>query len=60
MRFTIRGPEHKPYDESEGTLKIVRAAKAVFLASGGSAFSIRGVAKEAGMRGVPSLIGLRR
>jgi AcrR family transcriptional regulator len=49
MRFTIRSPEHKPYDESAGTLKVVRAAKQVFLRSGGGTFSIRGVAKEAGM-----------
>ena len=49
MRFTIRTPEHKPYDDSAGTLKIVRAAKSVFLASGGSQFSIRGVAKQAGL-----------
>ena len=49
MRFTIRSPVHKPYDESAGTLKVVRAAKLVFLRSGGAAFSIRGVAKEAGM-----------
>ncbi len=47
MRFTIRSPEHRPYDESPGTLKVVRAAKHVFLISGGSQFSIRGVAKEA-------------
>jgi AcrR family transcriptional regulator len=49
MRFAIRSPEHKPYDESAGTLKVVRAAKLVFLRSGGSQFSIRRVAKEAGM-----------
>lgn len=49
MRFTIRSPEHKPFDESAGTLKVVRAAKLVFLRAGGSQFSIRGVAKEAGM-----------
>jgi len=49
MRFTIRSPEHKPYDFSAGTLKVVRAAKLVFLRSGGGQFSIRGVAKQAGM-----------
>ena len=49
MRFRIRSPEHRPYDESAGTLKVVKAAKRVFLASGGSQFSIRRVAKEAGM-----------
>ena len=49
MRFTIRSPDHRPYDESAGTLKVVGAAKLVFLRSGGSRFSIRGVAKEAGM-----------
>lgn len=49
MRFTIRSPQHKPYDESAGTLKVVGAAKSVFLRSGGSQFSIRGVAKEAKM-----------
>jgi AcrR family transcriptional regulator len=49
MRFSIRLPEHKPHDEGPGTLKIVRAAKAVFLSCGGASFSIRGVAKQAGM-----------
>jgi AcrR family transcriptional regulator len=49
MRFEIRSPEHKPYDEGPGTLKIVRAAKAVFLSAGGTSFSIRAVAKQAGM-----------
>jgi AcrR family transcriptional regulator len=49
MRFTIRSPQHKPYDESAGTLKVVQAAKSVFLRSGGAQFSIRGVAKEAKM-----------
>ncbi len=48
MRFTIRSPKHKPFDESAGTLKVVRASKLVFLRSGGTQFSIRGVAKEAG------------
>jgi AcrR family transcriptional regulator len=47
MRFTIRSPQHKPYDEGAGTLKVVRAAKSVFLRFGGAKFSIRGVAKEA-------------
>lgn len=47
MRFTIRSPDHRAYDESAATLKVVRAAKRVFLAAGGSQFSIRGVAKEA-------------
>jgi len=47
MRFTIRSPVHRAYDESAGTIKVVRAAKRVFLASGGSQFSVRGVAKEA-------------
>jgi AcrR family transcriptional regulator len=49
MRFAIRSPQHKPYDESAGTLKVVQAAKSVFLRSGGAQFSIRGVAKEAKM-----------
>jgi AcrR family transcriptional regulator len=49
MRFTIRSPAHRPSDESAGTLKVVRAAKRVFLASGGSQFSIRAVAREAGL-----------
>jgi AcrR family transcriptional regulator len=47
MRFTIRSPQHKPYDEGPGTLKVVRAAKSVFVRFGGAKFSIRGVAKEA-------------
>lgn len=49
MRFTIRSPQHKPYNESEGTLKVMGAAKLVFVRSGGSKFSIRAVAKEAKM-----------
>jgi len=49
MRFTIRSPEHRPYDESPGTLRVARAAKLVFLRSGGAKFSIRGIAAEAKM-----------
>jgi AcrR family transcriptional regulator len=49
MRFTIRSPQHKPFDEGAGTLKVVRAAKSVFIRFGGAKFSIRGVAKEAKM-----------
>ena len=50
MRFTVYAPEHKAFDDSDGTLRVVRAAKALFLRTGGSAqFSIRGVAKEAGL-----------
>jgi AcrR family transcriptional regulator len=49
MRFTIHSPQHKPYDEGAGTLKVVRAAKSVFLRFGGAKFSIRGVAREAKM-----------
>lgn len=49
MRFVIRVPVHRTFDESPGTLKLVKAAKRVFARSGGSAFSIRNVAKQARM-----------
>jgi AcrR family transcriptional regulator len=49
MRFEIRLPKHRPFDESEGTLRVVKAAKQIFLRSAGTQFSIRGVAKEARM-----------
>lgn len=49
MRYTLRNPTHRPFDESEATLRIARAAKRVFLSSGGSKFSMRTVAVEAGM-----------
>lgn len=47
MRFTIPNPAHRAFDESETTLRLARAAKQVFLQSGGSGFSMRVVAKEA-------------
>jgi AcrR family transcriptional regulator len=49
MRFLIQSPPHRAFDESETTLRIARAAKHVFLKSGGSSFSMRTVAKEAAM-----------
>jgi len=49
MRFTIRSPGHRPFDENSGSLKIVKAAKQVFLRETDSGFSIRNVAKEAGL-----------
>ncbi len=49
MRFTIRSPGHRPFDENSGSLKIVKAAKQVFLRETDSGFSIRNVAREAGL-----------
>jgi AcrR family transcriptional regulator len=49
MRFTIRSPGHRPFDENSGSLKVVKAAKQVFLRETDSGFSIRNVAKEAGL-----------
>jgi AcrR family transcriptional regulator len=49
MRFTIRSPGHRPFDENSGSLKIVKAAKQVFLRETDSGFSLRNVAKEAGL-----------
>jgi len=49
MRFSLRAPGHRAFDESSGSLKIVKAAKEVFLRETDSGFSIRNVAKEAGM-----------
>ncbi len=49
MRFVIRNPAHRTFDESAGTLRVVKAAKQVFLRSGDSTFTIRNVAKEAQM-----------
>jgi AcrR family transcriptional regulator len=47
MRFSLRSPGHRPYDENSGSLKIVKAAKQVFLRETDSGFSIRNVAREA-------------
>ena len=47
MRFSIRSPGHRPFDENSSSLKIVKAAKQVFLRETDSGFSIRNVAKEA-------------
>ncbi len=47
MRFSIRSPGHHPYDENSSSLKIVKAAKQVFLRETDSGFSIRNVAREA-------------
>src|SRR6185312_163913 len=49
MRFSIRSPGHRPFDENSSSLKIVKAAKQVFLRETDSGFSIRSVAKEAGL-----------
>src|SRR5512140_2567389 len=49
MRFAIQTPVHRSFDESETTLRIARAAKRVFIRTGGSSFSMRLVAKEAGI-----------
>lgn len=49
MRFSIRAPGHRAFDENSGSLRIVRAAKEVFLRETDAGFSMRSVAKEAGM-----------
>jgi AcrR family transcriptional regulator len=49
MRFSINAPAHRPFDENSSSLKIVKAAKQVFLRETDSGFSIRSVAKEAGL-----------
>jgi len=49
MRFVIRTPAHRVFDESPATLKLLKAAKQVFLRSGDSTFTMRNVAKEAGI-----------
>jgi AcrR family transcriptional regulator len=49
MRFSIRTPGHRPYDENSSSLKVVKAAKQVFLRETDSGFSIRNVAREAGL-----------
>jgi AcrR family transcriptional regulator len=49
MRFSIRSPGHRPFDENPSSLKIVTAAKLVFLRETDSGFSIRNVAREAGL-----------
>jgi AcrR family transcriptional regulator len=49
MRFSIRTPGHRAFDENPSSLKIVKAAKQVFLRETDSGFSMRNVAKEAGM-----------
>jgi AcrR family transcriptional regulator len=49
MRFHLRAPEHRAFDENSSSLKIVKAAKRVFLRGTDSGFSMRNVAKEAGM-----------
>jgi AcrR family transcriptional regulator len=49
MRFAIRTPAHRAFDENSSSLRIVKAAKHVFLRSADAGFSMRSVAKEAGM-----------
>jgi AcrR family transcriptional regulator len=49
LRFIIQTPAHRNFDESPATLKLVKAAKQVFLRFGGTSFSIRNVATEAGV-----------
>jgi AcrR family transcriptional regulator len=49
MRFAIRTPAHRAFDENASSLRIVEAAKQVFLRSADAGFSMRNVAKEAGM-----------
>jgi AcrR family transcriptional regulator len=49
MRFHLRAPEHRAFDENSSSLKIVKAAKRVFLRATDSGFSMRNVAKEAEM-----------
>jgi AcrR family transcriptional regulator len=47
MKFQFLAKPHVQYDESLKSVKILRAAKRVFVRNGGAAFSARGVAKEA-------------
>lgn len=49
MRFAIRTPGHRAFDENSSSLRIVKAAKQVFLRATDAGFSMRSVAKEAGM-----------
>jgi AcrR family transcriptional regulator len=49
MRFSLRAPEQRAFDENSSSLKIVKAAKQVFLRGADSGFSMRNVAREAGM-----------
>jgi AcrR family transcriptional regulator len=49
MRFSLRAPEHRAFDENSSSLRIAKAAKRVFLRAGDAGFSMRNVAKEAGM-----------
>ncbi len=49
MRFSLRAPEQRAFDENSSSLKIVKAAKRVFLRAADSGFSMRNVAREAGM-----------
>lgn len=47
MKFQFLAKPHVEYDESLNSVKILRAAKRVFIRDGGARFSARGVAKEA-------------
>lgn len=47
MKFQFLAKPHVDYDESLNSVKILKAAKRVFVRDGGAAFSARGVAKEA-------------
>jgi AcrR family transcriptional regulator len=49
MRFVVRTPRHRAFNESVNSTRIVVAAKRQFLLSGGSTFTIRKVATQAGM-----------
>ena len=49
MRFSLRSPGHRAYDENPSSLRIVKAAKQVFLRETDSGFTMRTVAREAGM-----------
>jgi AcrR family transcriptional regulator len=47
MKFQFLAKPHVEYDESLNSVRILRAAKRVFIRDGGAVFSARGVAKEA-------------
>jgi len=47
MKFQFLAKPHVDFDESLNSVKILSAARRVFIRDGGAAFSTRGVAKEA-------------
>jgi AcrR family transcriptional regulator len=49
VRFRFSNVDHVNYEGSPGALRILQAAKTVFVREGGTGFSARAVAKEAGV-----------